>query len=492
MGQEMGVYDWLSKPNTPPDSIEEDDLVCIHEASMYLLEEVGIQVTHPRAREILETHGGAVDEDDIVTVPRELVEQCLDRTPSQFTLHARNPDNDVVVGGDGPIVRTPGYGSTTVLTFEDGRRPSTIEDYETLLKLAQTEDVITCAGYELCQPTDVDRTDRHLEMLVRSLTLTDLPVMGPTGPSPSVEACFDLVGVAMDDPALEKPYVSGLVNTVPPRSTDEHMLEALLTYAEYGQPPIVSSFTMAGASGPATLAGTIAQANAETLLGITLVQLVNPGAPVVYGLPCSPVDTRYGSLAIGNPETGLFATYAARLGRLYEVPSRAGGGLTDAKTVDYQAGSESALVGAITEWSGVDFVLHSVGILESYATISPEKFVLDCDVLRYLDRLHNGVSVDTEHLALDLIGAVDPAEHFLDHPRTESSTESEIHRPVVFDKRSHGEWADRGGISAFELAHERVRNRLANYERPPIDSAIERELNNVLDDHRREIGRPSR
>ena len=480
----MGVYDRLTSPTVPTDSGENDDLASIHEASMYLLEEVGIQVNHPRAREILETHGGVTGGKNVVTVPGEVVEACIAEAPSQFTLHARNPEHNVVVGGDGPMVRAPGYGPSTVLTVDDGRRPSTLADYETLLKLTQTEDVVTCAGYDLCRPTDVDRALRPLEMLARTLTLTDLPVMGPTGSAGVVEACFDLVGIAMDDPDLENPSVAGLVNTVPPRSTDEDMLEGLLTYAEYGQPPIISSFTMAGASGPTTLAGTIAQANAETLLGLTLVQLVNPGAPVVYGLPCSPIDTRYGSLAIGSPETALFTTYSARLGRLYQIPSRAGGALTDAKSVDYQSGSESALVEAVTEWSGVDFVLHSVGILESYATISPEKFVLDCEVLRFLDRLSRGVTVDAGHLALDLIANVEPAGHFLDIPQTEPHSKG-MHLPDVFDRCALGEWADHGRKSALELAHERVRTKLAEYERPPIDSSIERELDTYLEDHRR-------
>jgi trimethylamine--corrinoid protein Co-methyltransferase len=151
-----------------------------------------------------------------------------------------------------------------------------------------------------------------------------------------------------------------------------------------------------------------ALANAENLLGITLIQLVNPGNPVIYGIPSSNIDMPYGSLSIGSPESALFASFAGTMGRHYGVPSRGGGALTDAKTVDYQAGFESLLVTAAAVWSGVDVVLYLAGILESYSTISPEKFVLDCELLRYTDRFHAGYEINEDTLALDLIGRSTP------------------------------------------------------------------------------------
>jgi trimethylamine--corrinoid protein Co-methyltransferase len=156
------------------------------------------------------------------------------------------------------------------------------------------------------------------------------------------------------------------------------------------------------------MAGALALANAENLLGITLIQLVNPGNPVIYGIPSSNIDMPYGSLSIGSPESALFASFAGTMGRHYGVPSRGGGALTDAKTVDYQAGFESLLVTAAAVWSGVHVVLYLAGVLESYSTISPEKFVLDCELLRYTDRFHAGYEINEDTLALDLIGRSTP------------------------------------------------------------------------------------
>ncbi|MEF8783689.1 MAG: trimethylamine methyltransferase family protein [Haloarculaceae archaeon] len=475
----MNEPDGVTSDPPPLRRLDGAALDALHDATMHVLEAIGIQLNNERAREVFRDHGAEVDEDNVVTVPRDVIEECLAAAPSQFTLHGRNPEKDLTVGGDGGPVRAPGYGPPHVYTSEDGRREARLSDYERLTKLAHVEDVINCTGYSVCEPADLDQRHKHFEMLRRSLTLSDQPVMASAHGERRARECLDMVGIAVDDRDLSKPYVTGLVNTVPPRRIDAEMLAGLLTYAEAGQPLLVSSLTMAGASGPESLSGSIAQANAETIMGIALAQLVNPGTPVVYGLPASTIDARYGSLSIGSPESALVVSVAAQLGRYYGLPARAGGGLTDAKTVDYQSGFESAFVGAVTEMAGVDYALHAAGILESYGTVSPEKFVLDCEVLRYLDRFRRGFSVDAGSFQLDRIEAVEPGGHFLDGPSLGDAS-GEFHRPTAVDKRSHADWAAAGGQSAFELARDRVRRRLDAYQRPHMDSDIERELDRYV------------
>lgn len=449
---------------------------------MHILEEFGIRLGHERVRSELERHGATVDDDDVVRVPREVVEDAVRSAPASFTLHARNPDNDVTVGGDGPPVRAPGYGPPNVLTYTDGRRPATRGDYETLVKLAQVEDTISCTGYRLCEPPSVDEATGHYEMLERALTLTDQPVMGATYGAERARDCLEMVGIAVGDRELSRPYVAGLVNTVPPRSIEREMLGGLLTYAEHGQPPIVSSFTVAGASGPPTLAASLAQANAENLLAVTITQLVNPGTPVVYGAPTAAIDDQCGSLSIGTPESALVVAAAARLAAFYELPSRAGGGLSDSKAVDHQSGFESMFLQTTTDLAGIDFVLNAAGILESYSTISPEKFVLDCEALGYLDRFREGLTVDEAHLDLDRIGETPPAGHFVGAPGSALDDEGGGFGSSFVDKRAHREWSEAGGKSAFELAHERVERRLADYERPELDADAERGLARFVDE----------
>ncbi|MFC7046139.1 trimethylamine methyltransferase family protein [Halobacteriaceae archaeon GCM10025711] len=479
----MKDYDTETQAVPSLDRLSAEGEEAIHEAAMHIIENVGVKMNHDRALEVLADNGGEIHDDNVVTMPREVVEEAAAEAPSSFTLHARNSDNDVTIGeGSSTPLRAPGYGPPNIRTFEDGRRKSQVEDYETLLKLVQTEDVLTSTGYNVCEPNDVDQEVKHLEMVKRSLSLTDkVPMVSPYG-ADRTQANLDMVGAAVDDPDLSKPYAAGLVNTVPPRSLDTKMLGGLVTLAENGQPPVVSSFTMAGASGPATIAGSLAQANAENLMGITLAQLINPGTPVVYGVPSSNIDVRYGSLSIGSPESALFISFAGQMGRYYGIPSRAGGSLTDSKTVDYQGGFESMLTLSAAEFAGIDFMLHSCGILESYSTISPEKLVLDCEMIRYLDRFKDGFAIDEESFAFDLMESVEPAGHFLSERHTLTHSKTELYRSDVVDKRSHGDWEEDGAKSAFEMGHDRVQNRLDAYEEPELDEDIKRELDAYVEE----------
>lgn len=473
----MGVFE--TNRVVPPDidTMGVGSADAIHDASIQILEEIGVELNHERARALVTDHGGAVDRNDVATLPRSLVEDCLDLAPSSFRLHARNPDRSVTVGRE--TVRAPAYGPSNVLTEDGDRRPSTLCDYEDLLKLVQTADPITCTGYCLCEPTDVGSDAKHVEMLKRSLTLTDKPVIGSAYGAKRARDSLEMVGIAVGDRDLDRPYVAGLINTTPPRSIEQEMLGGLLTYADYGQPCIVSSFTMAGASGSHSLPTALAQANAENLVAITLAQLANPGVPVVYGLPIAAVDGRHGSLSVGGPESALFVTFAGRMGEYYGLPSRAGGGLTDAKTVGYQSGAESALVQTTTTASGIDFVLNAAGILASYSTVSLEKFLLDCETLRTLDWIRDSRRIDGERIDLDRIAEVEPAGHFLENQRDESA----FYQSEIADKRSYEDWAG-SEQSTFERASEAVDRRLDRYEKPDIDTGVELAVEDFVRQHR--------
>jgi trimethylamine--corrinoid protein Co-methyltransferase len=469
------VNDHTGTTDVPPlERLDGTGLEAIHEASMQIITDLGVQLDHERARDVFRASGAAVGDDNVVTIPRDVIEESLASAPAEFVLRARNPEKDVTVGGDGPPVRAPGYGPPYVHTVEDGRRRSTLSDYETLTKLAHVEDVINCTGFSVCEPADVDRREKHFAMLRRSLTLSDQPVMATARGGTRARECLEMVGIAVGDRDLREPYVAGLVNTVPPRRIDAEMLAGLMAFAEAGQPLVVSSFTMAGASGPETLPASIAQTNAENLVGLALAQQINPGTPVIYGVPTSNIDTQHGSLSIGSPESALVISVAAQLGRYYGVPTRAGGGLTDAKALDYQSGFESMLVGAVTDMAGVDYVLHAAGILESYETVSPEKFVLDCETLRYLDRFRQGFSIDPDRLQLERIAEVEPAGHFLDTDGPDAA--GEFFRPSVIDKRSYSDWVESGRTSTAERARERVRSQLDAYEEPRLPPDVERDL----------------
>lgn len=451
----------------------------IHETSLEILAEIGIKVDHEDALDLLADAGATVDrEDRVVTFPESLIEDAVDDAPESFTLHARNPDQSATIG-DGDPAFSPSGSAPNILTYDEGRRTSTLGDYRKLVKLAQMEDLLTTAGYNLCEPNDVDESIKHYRLMEESIKLSDKPLKGEAWGADRARAALDMTGIAVEDRDLSKPYVFATINTVSPRTLDTRMTGGLLEYARDGQPTMISPAVMAGASGPATLAGTFALGNAEVLAGLTVAQLANPGVPVLYGFPTSNIDIRYGSFAIGSPESALSASFAAQMSRFYGIPSRAGGGLTDAKTVDDQAGAESMFQHLIGVLSGVDLMHQSMGILDSYSTTSPEKFVLDAQRLRYVMRFREGFTVSDDTLALDLYEEVDPGGHFLSERHTLDHGDEHI-RPDLYYRDSYDNWADAGGKDAFERAHEYVQNQLEDYERPPLDESVEADLESYV------------
>lgn len=471
----------------PIENLTEDGVVRIHDTSLDILSDIGIKVDYEQALDILADHGAKVDrEDRIVRFPRSLVEDAIEDAPSTFTLHGRNPDQSVTIG-DGEPAFSPSGSAPNVLTYGEGRRPSQLEDYTKFVKLAQMEDLLATAGYNTCEPNDIDESIKHYRLMEQAIKLSDKPLKGESWGADRARAALDMTGIAVQDRELSKPYVFSTINTVSPRTLDTRMTGGLLEYAREGQPTMISPAMMAGASGPATLAGTFALGNAEVLAGLTVAQLANPGVPVIYGFPTSNIDIRYGSFSIGSPEGALSVSFAAQMARFYGIPSRAGGGLTDSKVVDDQSGAESMFNQLVGVFSGVDLMHQSMGILDSYSTTSPEKFVLDAERLRYIKRFREGFEISEETLAMDLFEEVEPGGHFLNKRHTLNHGDEHI-RPELFFRDSYDNWAEAGEKDAFVRAHEYVESQLDAYERPPIDTEMESDLDAYIDNAIEDIG----
>jgi trimethylamine--corrinoid protein Co-methyltransferase len=482
------MADPLETIDIPPiDRLPDEGEELVHEKTITILEEYGIRIDHEEARRILAEAGCDVDEEtEIVTFPRDLVEGCVDDAPGSFTVRGRGSQPDQELGGDGHVVSTAG-GPPTVLTYEDGRRPSPMEDFERFQKLVQMEEVITTAGNAICVPNGYDESIAPVEEQKRILLMTDKLPGGNCYGEDRARTAAEMVGIVHDDPDLSDYYLIGNANSVSPRTWDTKMAGGVLEHARMEQPVILAPAVMAAASGPATLPGAMALANAEILAGLTMAQLVNRGTPIIYGLPSSNVDVRYGSFSIGSPEGALFVSFAGQMARYYDVPARAGGGLTDAKTIDDQSGSEAMLQLLMTRFCGIDFISHGAGILDSYSTASPEKFVLDCDRIRYLQRFEEGYTLDEESFAMDLIAEVEPADHFLNKRHTLEHSRDEFLIPELSYRDSYDNWEEEGSKDAFQRAHERVQDLVEEYERPPIDADIERDLERYVEVKRDEI-----
>jgi len=287
---------------------------------------------------------------------------------------------------------------------------------------------------------------------------------------------MDMASILFDEDIGGRPVTLGLINSLSPMSYSREMVDALMEYARCRQPVIIALLVMAGSTGPITLAGVLAQQNAEILAGVTLAQLISSGTPVIYGSTSTNILMKTGALSIGSPELALIVTATAQMARYYGLPSRSGGALTDAHSPDAQAGSESMLSLLTAVNSGVDLVIHAAGILSSYLAFSYEKFVLDdemCGMVRWFRR---GIKVTPETLAYEVIVDVGPGGNFLMEPHTVEHCRTEFWQPEVYSRQSLEAWMAAGRPDVAGRARQRWQQLLAEHQDPPLDAATARQL----------------
>ena len=473
---------------TPLDFLASEQVEAIHTASLHILAQTGVRFDSDGALDHFRTAGARV-EGDRVFLEEALLHHCLQSAPARYTLHARNPAHNVTVGGDACAVM-PAGGPPYVLDLDGQRRPGTLADVEAFTRLSAMAPEVQVVTRKPVEAQDVPPAARHLDCWLAALTLADKPVQsGFVGGRAEAEDALQMLAILFggEDEIDGVPVAHCSVNVNSPLSYDRPMLESLLAFARYGQPVLVSPFVMAGVSGPTTLAGALAQHNAEVLAGVALTQLARPGTPVLYGTATSNVDMRTGAPAIGSPESALAIAACAQLARHYGLPCRGGGALTDSPVPDAQSHYERTLTVLISVLGGVDFMMHGVGLLESYLTISYEQFVLDLELLAMVRHLLQPLDISAETLALDAIDAVGPGGYFLDAEHTMRHFRDAHFLPQISRRQRYEEWQAAGGQDARQRANERCRRLLAEYRRPDLPSDVTGRLHDFVRRRKRQL-----
>lgn len=466
--------------------LNEEGIERLHQASMRILSEFGIDFYDEDARSILKAHGADVQGDRVRFDPA-LVQEFVAKAPGQFTQLARNPQNNVVIGGNS-MVFAPVYGPPYVLDLERKRREATLEDFKNFVKLAYMSPHIHHSGGTIVEPTDEPVSTRHLDMIFSHIKYSDKAFMGSVT---SAENAADTVAMAEilfgADAIRQQPATVSLINVSSPRRYDNRMLGALKVYASARQGLMITPFILAGALGPATLAGTVAQENAEALAGIVLTQMIEPGTPVIYGSFLTNIDLQSGAPVFGSPESQLGLYASAQLARRYGLPFRGGGMLSSSKIPDAQAGYESLMVMLPTVLARVNFVLHAAGWLENGLVSGYEKFVCDCEVLGMFHAWAKGLDLSDESLALEAIEEVQPGGHHLGTAHTLRHFRDAFYRAKLFDYNSAEQWELNGSEDTFTRAHKKVKRLLASYDCPPLDPAVEEALMDFMKDRKTAI-----
>jgi trimethylamine--corrinoid protein Co-methyltransferase len=441
---------------------------------------VGVAFNEEESLDIFKKNGFKVDGKTVFLSEKD-VRSALESAPQRFTLAARNPANSVELGDD-DFAFVPGYGAPFIITSDGQKREATMEDYDNFCKLVQTSKYIDMNGFMMVEPSDIPPETAHLDMLLSSIVLCDKPFMGSPVSKEGAQDAIEMAGLVWGgkDKIKDTPVSVSLINSLSPLQFSEEMAGSLIELARYGQACVLASLAMAGASGPVELAGVLAMQNAEILAGLTLAQLVRPGVPIIYGSTSSPMDMRTGGLSIGAPELSMLVSCTAQMARFYHLPSRSGGGLTDANFPDAQAGIESAMALITAARNGINFILHACGILGAYVAMSYEKFIMDEELCGMVKKLIQSIEISNETIDLATIEEVGIGGNYLTQPKTFELCRTAFFLPELMTVQDYDGWQSAGGKRADERASDLLNKRLANYEKPDIDSAIESELSEYV------------
>ena len=444
----------------------------IHSHSLEILSEVGIRFPSEKALALFKEHGFKVD-GSMVHFDEKDISKALETLPPAFTIEARNPSRSIHIGEDN-YVMAPGYGPPFIIESTGEKRNAVLADVNNFCKLVQTSSYLDFNSSIVTQPNDVPSETAHLDILLATLTLTDKPLMGSTV---SASAARDSIKMAeMIWGTLDRPVMLSLIDSLSPLQYAVESVDALMVFAEAGQPLIIHSACSLGSTGPITIAGSLVISNATTLAGICLAQLINPGTPLVYGLGGSPTDMRKGAYVNASPEDAKHVAVSSAMGRYYQMPSRGQGALTESFCLDYQAGMESAVMLTVAALSGVHVGLHNCGTFGSMLAMSYEKFIADEDLCGALKKLMKPIELTDDAFAMDLIKNMGTTGNYLMQPHTLERCRSEFFIPDLGIRTLHSSWLEMEHRDIAARARQLIDERLACYRKPDMDLSLENDL----------------
>jgi trimethylamine---corrinoid protein Co-methyltransferase len=465
-----------------------DALDTIERGWRRLVSEIGVQFDHERALALFAAAGQSVDGDRVRLDPDWVLEQVA-KAPSEFAMRARNPAHDLRIGGD-HMIFAPTQGPPFV-RMGDERRDGTIADLERLIMLTQMFDELDTPGGNICEPDDVPLDSRHLVQNLALITLSDKVFEGDPFSAEKARDSIAMAEIVFGGRAQieERPVMFANANANSPLRFDRRMLESMLEYSAANQAVLVTPFLLMGSMAPVTIAAALAQQTAEVLTGVSLLQLVRPGAPSIMGSFLSTTDMQSGSPSFGGPESALGLYASGQIARRYELPWRAGGGtLTASQTVDAQAGTEAfnTLVSAFL--AGANVVWQSAGWLEGGLVTCFEKFVVDVEMLKLLRVQFTPPAIDEDTLAFGAHEEVGPGGHFLGAAHTLERFRECFYRPMLASTENFERWTRNGSLDQAARAARLWRELLERYERPPLDDAVLAELTEFVERRTRELG----
>ena len=453
----------------------EERVTQVHEATLRLLSETGIVLTHPSARELLLDHGARAAGDRVL-LPPDLVESCVAQCPRAVRLQGRDPEKAIELDGRSWYAHNVG-GVPNVYEAGNGtRRPAARAD---VVQAARLLDALpnVASVTPLFTPQDVPPDLMTLWMTYDTLANTTKPIRAPgVQTAREVRALAEMARIACPDAA-----VTIGISPISPLTFPDNIVEAMLEAAR--QEMILGPLPcpILGATAPMSIAGGLTQQNAEVLAAVVLAQLVNPGLPIIYKGRLSVMDARTGLSVWGNPEIGLISAATVEIAHQYGLPVDVYGLSTNAHIPDIQSGYERTLNALVPVLAGADEI-SGVGEMEGGVTSSLAQMVIDDEILSSVGRIRRGFEVDGEALAVEVIGEVMGSScNFLAEKHTvRYLRRGEVLQPRLAGRENWAEWEAAGRRGLLERAEEKALELLASHEAPPLSEEQQAALREVI------------
>ena len=480
--------------DAPTEPLNDDGIMAIHEGAMRILEEIGVEFLNEKALTILKKAGCKINEQN-VRMDRHFVMEMIAKAPPTFDITPRNVKRKITVGGPyilfGNVSSPPAYWDMEINKKIQGSR----EMFTNFCKLSQYFNCIHFLGGYPVEPVDLHPSTRHLDAVFDKLILSDKVAHAYSLGKERVEDVMEMVRIAGNlthDEFEASPKMFTNINSTSPLKHDEPMLDGWMRLAEKNQALIVTPFTLAGAMAPVTMAGAVAQSIAEALCVVALAQYIRPGAACVIGTFTSNVDMKSGAPAFGTPEYMRATQMTGQLARYYGLPMRSSG-VCAANIPDGQSIWETSNSLWAAVQSGTNLVYHAAGWLEGGLIASPEKFIMDCEIIQQIQRYFDPMltATKTEDIAVDAIKEVGNDGHFFGIQHTQDRYSEAFYQPFLSDWRNFEAWEAAGGIWTAERAHKKYKMILNEFEAPHLDQGIKEELESFIARRKFEGGAPT-
>jgi trimethylamine--corrinoid protein Co-methyltransferase len=458
------------------------DLNRIHNASLEVLDQVGVEFLLEDALQIFKTHGATIDGSRVM-LPGKLVEDAIESSPASFKLWGRDLKKTILVGeGQERTHVEPSNGAIYAQDLERGKRPGTLEDLINFYKLAQASPVCDIGGAFPVEPSDIDPENGYLDIFFEMLKHTDKPLKRGVNTFEEIKNIFHMLEIVMGkkDFLMDHPSIYASINPLSPLVYDAVPLETIIAYARYNQPSAVLSCALAGISAPMSPMGVCVMQNAEILAGLVLSQLTTPGAPFIYAPASAVPNMQNGQYVTGSPESNVINIANLQLAReFYHLPTRTMAGLTDAKVIDAQAGFETLqnLFGCMA--GGASIINECLGVMDSIMTNSFEKFILDEEMISRILRFMEGMNRSKENLGVDVIKEIGLRGSFLTHTTTMAGCR-DTWRPSISSWDNYDKWKESGSLDVAQKAGQKVKQILKTCPESTLDPGIEAELKDFI------------